>query len=116
VKKGEPRMTLIEIAGVDDIPRGTMKSYAAGGKQVLISNIDGKYYAIDNTCTHAGGDLSKGILEGNVVTCPKHGSKYDITTGKCISGPKIGFLKLHAKDEAIFEVKVQDNKILITTA
>jgi nitrite reductase/ring-hydroxylating ferredoxin subunit len=106
-------MSLVDIAQVNDIPKGTMKSYSAGDKQVLISNMDGKFYAINNTCTHAGGDLYKGKLEGKIVTCPKHNSKFDVTTGKCISGPKIGFLKLGAKDEPVFEVKVEDNKIKI---
>lgn len=109
-------MSIVEVAQVDEVPSGAMKSYLAGGKKVLISNIGGKFYAIDNTCTHAGGDLSKGKLEGKVVTCPKHGAKFDVTTGKCISGPKVGFLKLNAKDTTVFEVKVEENKIKITTA
>jgi nitrite reductase/ring-hydroxylating ferredoxin subunit len=45
--------------------------------------------------------------------CPRHGSKFDVTTGKCITGPKIGFLKLKAEDEVVFEVKVEYNKIKI---
>jgi 3-phenylpropionate/trans-cinnamate dioxygenase ferredoxin subunit len=50
------------------------------------------------------------------VTCPKHGSKFDVTTGKCIAGPKIGFFRGKAKDETVFEVKVEDNKIKINVA
>jgi nitrite reductase/ring-hydroxylating ferredoxin subunit len=106
-------MSFVEVGQVNEVPMGVMKSYSAGGKQILISNIDGKFYAMNNTCTHAGGDLSKGKLEGKIVTCPNHGAKFDITTGKCISGPKIGFLKLKAKDETVFEVKVEENKIKI---
>jgi 3-phenylpropionate/trans-cinnamate dioxygenase ferredoxin component len=109
-------MSIVEVGPVNDIPAGTMKSYAVGDKRVLVSNIDGKLYAINNTCTHAGGDLSKGKLEGKIVTCPRHGSKFDVTTGKSISGPKIGFLKLNTKDETAFEVKAEDNKIKIITA
>lgn len=107
-------MTLVEVARVDELPTGTMKSYLAGGKQILISNIEGKFYAINNICTHSGGELSKGKLEGKIVTCPRHGSKFDVTTGKCISGPKIGFLRLGTKDETVFEVKIEENKIKVS--
>jgi len=109
-------MSLIEVAQVNEVPTGTMKSYSAGGKQILIANIDGKLYAIGSVCTHAGGDLSKGKLEGKIVTCPRHGSKFDVTTGKCISGPKIGFLRLKTKDETVYEVKVEENRIKINVA
>lgn len=106
-------MSFTEVAQVNEVPTGTMKSYSVGGKQILIANIDGKLYAIDGVCTHAGGDLSKGKLEGKIVTCPRHGSKFDVTTGKSISGPKIGFLRLKTKDEPAYEVKVEQNKIKI---
>jgi 3-phenylpropionate/trans-cinnamate dioxygenase ferredoxin component len=106
-------MSLVEVGQVNDVPQGTMKSFLAGTKRVLVSNIEGKFYAINNTCTHMGGDLSKGKLEGKVVTCPRHGSKFDVTTGKSISGPRMGFLKFNTKDEPVFEVKVEDNKIKI---
>jgi len=106
-------MSFTEVAQVNEVPTGTMKSYSVGGKQILVANIDGKLYAINSVCTHAGGDLSKGKLEGKIVTCPRHGSKFDVTTGKSISGPKIGFLRLKTKDETAYEVKVEENKIKI---
>ena len=106
-------MSFTEVAQVNEVPTGTMKSYSVGGKQILVANIDGKLYAINSVCTHAGGDLSKGKLEGKIVTCPRHGSKFDVTTGKSISGPKIGFLRLKTKDEMAYEVKVEENKIKI---
>lgn len=109
-------MSFIEVAQVNEVPTGTMKSYSVGGKQILTANIDGKLYAIDDVCTHAGGDLSKGKLEGKIVTCPRHGSRFDVTTGKCISGPKLGFLKFKAKDETAYEVKVEENRIKINVA
>jgi len=106
-------MSLIEVCQVNDVPKGTMKSYSVNGKQVCISNIDGKVYAIDNVCSHAGGDLSKGKLEGNMVICPNHGSKFDVTTGKCIAGAKIGFFRIKGKDETPYEVEIEGNKIKI---
>ncbi|MCX5976683.1 MAG: Rieske 2Fe-2S domain-containing protein [Coprothermobacterota bacterium] len=109
-------MSFIEVGQIDQIPVGSMKSTSVSGKQILIANVDGEFYAINNTCTHAGGDLSKGKLEGKIVTCPRHGSKFDVTTGKCILGPKFGFLKINTKDATAFEVKAEENKILVAGA
>jgi len=106
-------MSFIEVAQVSQVPPGVMKSFPAGDKQLLIANYDGKYYAIDNKCPHAGGNLSDGKLEGKIITCPNHGSKYDVTTGKCILGPKIGFIKLKAKDALGYEIKVDGNSIKV---
>jgi len=104
----------IEVARVDEIPEGEMKSFVVDGKQVLIVNYSGNYYAIGAKCTHMGGDLSKGKLERETVTCPRHGSKFDITTGASVAGPKIGFLKLKTKDEAKYEVKVEGRSIKVS--
>ena len=57
-------MRFTEVAQVNDVPKGSMKVYSAGNKQILVSNVDGKCYAIDNTCTHMGGDLSKRKIRG----------------------------------------------------
>jgi nitrite reductase/ring-hydroxylating ferredoxin subunit len=107
-------MDVKEVAPVDQVLPGTMKVFRVNDKQILISNLDGKIYAINNICTHAGGELSKGKLEGKIVTCPLHGSKFDVTTGQCVAGPKIGFLRIKGKDETVFEVKVEENKIKIS--
>ena len=106
-------MSYIEVGQVSQVSPGTMKSFSVGGKQICVANIDGKFYAIDNLCTHASGDLSKGKLEGKIVTCPNHGSKFNVTTGKCIAGPKISFFRGKAKDDTVFEVKVEENKIKV---
>lgn len=102
-----------KVCKVLDIKDGTMKKFEIGGKEILISNIDGKYYAINNKCTHRNGDLSQGKLEGNIVTCPKHGSKFDITTGKVVSGPKIPLLKLKINDEERYEIKIDGDFLYI---
>jgi 3-phenylpropionate/trans-cinnamate dioxygenase ferredoxin subunit len=106
-------MSFIKAAMTTEIPAGGMKGVNINGKNILISNIDGQFYAINGTCTHMGGDLTKGKLEGNVVTCPRHGSKFDVKTGKNLSGPKILFLKLSTADVAAFQVKVEGNQIMI---
>ena len=105
-------MEFYEIAKTVEIADGEMRSYNVNGQDILLVNYAGKYYAIGAKCTHMKGDLSKGKLEGKIVTCPVHGSKFDVTTGECISGPKIGFLKLKAKNEPVFEVKIDGNTVM----
>jgi 3-phenylpropionate/trans-cinnamate dioxygenase ferredoxin component len=105
-------MSFSEVAKIDQIPAGTMKSVIAGEKNILVSNIGGKFYAIGGKCTHMGGDLSKGKLEGNVVTCPRHGSQFDVTTGKNLRGPKI-VVQFSTRDEPAYEVKVEGTSIQI---
>jgi 3-phenylpropionate/trans-cinnamate dioxygenase ferredoxin subunit len=102
-----------KAARVSEIPSGTMKMIMVTGREILVANVNGKHYAIPNRCTHNNGDLSKGTLEGNIVTCPKHGQRFDLTTGRSIHGPKVGFLKLKGKDTNQFAAKVEGDDLLI---
>jgi nitrite reductase/ring-hydroxylating ferredoxin subunit len=106
-------MPFIDIGQIGDVVPGAMKSFPVGEKQVLIANVDGRFYAMNGICTHAGGNLSKGKLEGTVVTCPRHGSRFDITTGKALSGPKIAFLHFNTKDETVYAVRTEGKRIQI---
>jgi 3-phenylpropionate/trans-cinnamate dioxygenase ferredoxin subunit len=112
-KKRERYMGSVEVAKVSDIPAGTMKPFVAAGKDILVVNYEGKFYAIGRRCTHMGGDLSKGRLEGKVVQCPRHGSRFDVTTGVSVNGPKIGPLKLKTGDETSYEVRVEGDSIQV---
>jgi nitrite reductase/ring-hydroxylating ferredoxin subunit len=109
-------MSFIEVGQASEVPAGTMKSFPASGRQICIANVGGKLYAINNTCTHMAGDLSKGKLEGKIVTCPLHGSRFDVTTGKCLSGPAMLFNPPEKRDEPAFEVKVEGGKIRVDVA
>jgi 3-phenylpropionate/trans-cinnamate dioxygenase ferredoxin subunit len=102
-----------KAARASEIPAGSMKMIMVAGREILVANVNGKHYAIANRCTHSNGDLSKGTIEGNIVTCPKHGQKFDLTTGKSIQGPKVGFLKLRGKDTSQFAAKVEGDDLLI---
>ena len=70
-----------------DFPPGTMKVVQAAGMDVMIANVGGSFYALPNRCTHVGGPLGKGRLVGSVVTCPLHGSKFDVKTGAVVRPP-----------------------------
>ncbi|MFZ0220435.1 MAG: Rieske 2Fe-2S domain-containing protein [Candidatus Nitrosopolaris sp.] len=73
---------------------------------MCVVNVEGKYYAIGNVCTHQGGPLADGTLEGYEVECHLHGAKFDIRTGEVINPPA-------STPESAYEVKVEDNNILI---
>jgi 3-phenylpropionate/trans-cinnamate dioxygenase ferredoxin subunit len=103
----------VKVAEKSEIPVGKMKAVQVEGKEILITNVSGNFYAIAQKCTHAGGDLSKGVLEGNVVTCPRHHAKFDVSTGKVISHPKIGFLHPKAKDEPTYQVRIENENIMV---
>jgi len=83
-------MPFLRAARKDEIPVGTIREFAIEGKAVALSNIDGHFYAIDNTCLHRGGPLGEGQLSGKIVTCPWHGWQYDATNGKLLMNPTIG--------------------------
>jgi 3-phenylpropionate/trans-cinnamate dioxygenase ferredoxin component len=106
-------MEYMEVGKTDEIAEGTMKAYTINDNNVLLANYNGNYYAIGGRCTHLKGDLSKGKLDGKIVTCPRHGSKFDITTGENISGPKIGFLKLKIGNEPSYKVKIDGDTIKV---
>ena len=104
---------LVKVCDLSEIPTGKMKHFEVDGKEISIANVNGIYYSIDSICTHKGGDLSKGTLEGNAVTCPKHKAKFDVTTGKVISGPKVPLMHPKIKDESTHTVKIEGKDILL---
>ena len=107
------RVSLVRVGELPEVPVGKMKVFKVGEKECLVANANGNYYAIGNRCTHVSADLSQGSLEGNIVTCPKHKSKFDVTTGKVISGPKMPFIHPKINDEPSYEVKVEGNALLL---
>lgn len=97
----------VPVAKISDVPAGKMKSFVTGGKQIAIANVDGKYFAIDDLCTHAQCSLGgEGVLEGKNVTCGCHGSTFDVTNGKVKSPPA-------TKNESSYEVKVEGDSIFV---
>jgi len=106
-------MEYIRVADKADLPSNKMIKVIVGDKEVLLANVDGSYYAIANKCPHAGGSLVKGFLDGSIVTCPRHGSQFDLKTGQAVRGAKIGFIKINVKDEASYTIKVDGSDILV---
>jgi 3-phenylpropionate/trans-cinnamate dioxygenase ferredoxin subunit len=109
----EIKMDYVKVVDISQLPPNKMIIVVVGGKEVLLANVDGSYYAIANKCTHLGGSLVTGVLEGSIVTCPRHGARFDLKTGKAVGEAKIGFMKMKVKDEAGYTVKVEGTDILV---
>lgn len=96
----------VRIASTADLPSGKMMGVQNSGKAILLANLNGKYYAIGDICTHAGCRLSEGTLNGEKVRCTCHGSTFDVRTGKVLKGP--------ANDpEASFNLRIDGDQILM---
>ncbi len=79
--------TLREVGRTADVPPGKARVVQVDGKKIALFNVDGHFYALDDTCTHRGGPLSQGAVDAQGVTCPWHGSKFDLKTGKVLTPP-----------------------------
>jgi nitrite reductase (NADH) small subunit len=83
-------MALVKAIKVGELAPGKMHTIQIGEREIALANVDGKFYAINNSCLHQGGPLGEGDLAGKVVTCPWHGWEYDVTTGKEVQNPAAG--------------------------
>ena len=78
---------LVRIANANDVVAGAMRVFEVVGTKVSVANVGGNIYAFDDTCTHRGCSLATGKLDGTTVTCPCHGSQFDVTSGEVLRGP-----------------------------
>jgi 3-phenylpropionate/trans-cinnamate dioxygenase ferredoxin component len=78
---------LVRIENAGDIASGEMRVFDVAGIKVNITSVGGQLHAFDDTCTHRACSLAKGELDGTTVTCPCHGSQFDVTTGEVLRGP-----------------------------
>jgi 3-phenylpropionate/trans-cinnamate dioxygenase ferredoxin subunit len=90
-----------------------MKKVVHDGQEILLANVGGAFCAISERCTHLGGHLSQGILRDGIVTCPRHGSRFDVRTGQALNGPTILFLHLDTKDIRTYPVKIVGDDVLV---
>lgn len=81
-------MAKVMVGKTSDIVEGEVGHVTAGGKEILVANVGGNYYATSNICNHAGAELHEGELNGKELTCPWHGAKWDVSTGKLIWFPQ----------------------------
>jgi 3-phenylpropionate/trans-cinnamate dioxygenase ferredoxin subunit len=111
-----------EVATTDELKEGAMMKVKVAGREVLVAHVGGNYYAADNRCPHMNGDLSKGRLEGTILTCPVHHSQFDLADGRVVrwtdwKGITLSLAKAIKSPRPLttYEVKVEEGKILVGT-
>lgn len=77
----------IDVAAVGDFLPGTCRVVSAGNIQIAVFNVDGRYYAVEDRCTHEDNELASGQLEGAEITCPAHGARFSVMTGEALGPP-----------------------------
>src|SRR5919109_5454415 len=93
---------------VDELPPGRVRLVVddAEDLRIAVCNVDGRFYAIEDVCTHDGGSLDQGQLEGEEIECPRHGARFDVRTGAATQLPAFEPVETH-------EVKVEGEDILV---
>ncbi|MDE1865930.1 MAG: Rieske 2Fe-2S domain-containing protein [Candidatus Micrarchaeota archaeon] len=101
-------MAKVSVGKVSEIPVGTLKAAHVEGKdEIVLANVGGTIYAMRGVCNHEGGPLPEGTLEETVITCPWHGAKWDVATGKCAEFP------IDLDPEPTYPVTVEGDEIYI---
>lgn len=95
----------IEVASADEIPDGEGLVVEVAGEQIAIFELEDGYYALDHVCTHQGGPLGEGKVEGGCVYCPWHGHEFDIKTGEHANIDRL--------DAQTFEVEERDGGLYV---
>lgn len=96
----------VKVATVSELPKGQKKQIDLDGLAVLLFNVEGEYYAIEDVCTHDGAPLGSGRFTGKLISCPRHGARFDVCTGKALTMPAV-------EPVDTYPVKVEGNDILI---
>jgi len=94
------------IGNVSDFPTGTLRTVIVSEDSILVANVNGKLYAMSNSCTHRGAPLNDGELDHDVVICPWHGGQFNVATGKAINPPPM-------KDLLVFEILIKGSDVLL---
>jgi 3-phenylpropionate/trans-cinnamate dioxygenase ferredoxin subunit len=97
----------IRVASLADVPPGTAKRVDVDGRRIALVNVAGTIYAIDDMCTHEDESLSEGPVAGEIIVCPKHGSRFHVPTGRVLSLPA-------ARPVNTYAVSVEGEAILLS--
>jgi 3-phenylpropionate/trans-cinnamate dioxygenase ferredoxin subunit len=106
-------MKFVLAATTLELANGGMKSVDIEGQELLLARIEDAYYAVARRCTHMAENLCDGKLDGRVVTCPRHGARFDLTNGKAVGKAKLMFMATTPKDLATYPVKIEGTEVLI---
>lgn len=106
-------MQYVYAAKVSELPIGGKKKVTVGDQDILVVRTQDAYYAVDNTCPHMGGSLVEGVLEDHFITCPRHGTVFDLANGKVSQSGKILMFKVNPNALKSFPVTIQEDNITI---
>lgn len=111
---------LVDVAAVNDLVDGTMKMVAVDGKELVLARVGEEFFAADERCPHMGGRLSKGMLSGTIIVCPRHGSRFDLRDGRVARWTEATGLALtvakairHPRPLRIYPVRVEEGRVLV---
>jgi 3-phenylpropionate/trans-cinnamate dioxygenase ferredoxin subunit len=96
----------IEVGRAGELPQGKMKRIDVRGRRILLANVAGRYCAVDDTCTHEEASLATGVLKGELVRCPLHGSRFNVCTGEALEEPAEENLRT-------YPVRLEGGRVLI---
>lgn len=112
--------SFVEAGKTSEFEDGTKKKVSVQGHEILLARVEDRYYAVSNRCPHLGGDLSAGKLEGIVVTCPRHGSQFNLRDGKVVRWLKgsglfsaVGKALKSPKPLDTYNVKIEGDAVMI---
>jgi nitrite reductase/ring-hydroxylating ferredoxin subunit len=100
-------MTKFLIDKTSNFAEGKLKNITLGGKEILVINKGGRYFAINNICSHAGAELHKGILENNELACPRHGARWNVETGELL------WFSHKLRNQESYRVIVESNNVFV---
>ncbi len=96
----------IRVAQITDVKEGTAKVFTVGEVRIALCNVEEKFYAIADICTHDGGPLGEGELDDCQIECPRHGARFDVRTGKALCLPAV-------INVPTYPVEVRDSEIFV---
>jgi 3-phenylpropionate/trans-cinnamate dioxygenase ferredoxin component len=100
-------LTEYRIARIGEVTPGKTKIIQAGKKELVLCNVEGAYYCIDNVCTHDEGPLGEGELMGDIIECPRHGAQFNVKTGEVVAMPAVVPI-------STYPVKMEGDQIIVT--
>lgn len=94
------------VAPTDDVPLGRVKVVEVNGRRLALAHCEDGFFAVDDVCTHDGGPLGEGTLDGCLIECPRHGAQFDVRTGQVRRLPAVLPIRT-------YPVKVEEGKIYV---
>ncbi len=96
----------IKVAPCAELVPGAWRVLDVDGAQVAVVNVDGEFFAIEDVCTHDGGELTGGTLCGFEIECPRHGARFDLRTGAALCAPAY-------EPTAVFPIRIEDGAVFV---